>query len=1466
LEAECKSKGKTEEVLPYDSIEENSSAPPDNLLLFIPLSSMPVAERPKAMQEPVNVFMVDKIGVNITPSFKLKKWAQENGNGRLMSIHLYDDILTDVLLRDGKQALVENVGFNKLTMDLAANDDWTLFREVVALRRRAYAKTIEPLIQLPPAILIPQTDCFRAQYENTVSVGTALRNWKCPVEAEPPAVAAIIIQSGLSVFKIAGICNAHGVAAAFRRAALYEIVKTFSDHFNLRLFALYGGNRARKFGDLIATWMDSPAIEIVPIKTSVFDIHPGDAVRGNLDRRVPNCDSLADGAFMFDCYITQREALDRIQYMIHHVVPGGQVLIGVRGFFGDAGGEAWDIKIPSGTAGKMVRVRRLEAAWIRQADGLIDFAGDQTAAHYPVHEDMNWLWDGHVSGYPYEFHHLRTVGPYTIFRIEVNRSGLPYVTKPPKALTYEYAPDLSTLSLLHASYWLLYSQWSKVLPWLFPYPGGIVWTTAMGTSGADAATNVARLQQIRTAKNTAALLTLDPLFGALKGAFPAEALAIEEATRDALVWEGKARFAQQAGLHAQIHSEVHAQVTTSAAHAAATVPYSFYSKAVMIGVAGVVLYVAYKSEKARWLQGGSKGHFATLSVDWRSPLTWGPVRAVVSWLKTPVVLEELHPQVSRLDSITNWVMGILPSAAQYVHSKLNELVDNGTKLIRLLEPSGLISWSAERVESFLPVHSAEVCSGIFKVMMREMGMRVLVVAPVLEEAFKKVFPLYGPIIIACTELPVSISMIFDDTLTTELRYWGAVVAITKIPIHYALSSLSYPKAVLAHSAFNLIVLCGCAVYGLSFMEGSVASIPFFTMLSRLGTVCAIGLGALAVAGSIRLYRLCTSPARRRTRVCARETVDLKYIEDQYHESLPIDLAAVVSVDEGYFFEAVHSLALGPARRSYGKLDVYIDKEKVNVWDLQHVPVPQAGVYPVMMAYSALKRPLGGALNAIAAAKHRLMKVPGNHPEPSDADAQLVNAGIEQFWEDLYDLVSPYYDEDFLITFGKELLTEEEWIATFEQPYKVRKYEDAKDRMESGSSSQRWRMNIMCKNDEVLPEKQIEMIIDVCDVPNLCARFDHLDILTPEEETRFREEYGMTQPMSVRLKTIKPRAISVTDPQANLVCGPWMLLLSKYLKEAEPIAGVFFGSGLTGEQQDAIAAKIHAMGNGDVVCGDDVAALIDGREEDRDARMSDQSMKSGAYRFRDRLYRKGGMPADVREAVMWGSKTRARIRHRSKGVTVKVARPQQQPSGGTDTTVGTSLTMGSVCSGARLLKIPGKDIKDWFRQGGMDIKIPNTVYGTFLKQWLCMDSRGRKHYLPLPSAVLKAGATRRSPLSVCKGLRKYEQMAAALQASRGFIPIDYPILGTWLDQMGLLGVETNYVAPQHKYEAMLREEEFILDRDYVLEMIESRYGLTQAQVIDVEELIRSVSSLPCIVTHEVFTVLGRVDYDLYLNWG
>lgn len=90
--------------------------------------------------------------------------------------------------------------------------------------------------------------------------------------------------------------------------------------------------------------------------------------------------------------------------------------------------------------------------------------------------------------------------------------------------------------------------------------------------------------------------------------------------------------------------------------------------------------------------------------------------------------------------------------------------------------------------------------------------------------------------------------------------------------------------------------------------------------------------------------------------------------------------------------------------------------------------------------------------------------------------------------------------------------------------------------------------------------------------------------------------------------------------------------------------------------------------------------------------------------------------------------------------------------------------------------------------------------------------------------------------------------------------NYPVLGPFLKMLRRLGRENASVLNVTEggwYKPQVSRGS--ISRDYVLNMINNRYGVSPEEVLDCESLMAENTVLPVYLQHQVFYMLANIDY-------
>jgi hypothetical protein len=210
---------------------------------------------------------------------------------------------------------------------------------------------------------------------------------------------------------------------------------------------------------------------------------------------------------------------------------------------------------------------------------------------------------------------------------------------------------------------------------------------------------------------------------------------------------------------------------------------------------------------------------------------------------------------------------------------------------------------------------------------------------------------------------------------------------------------------------------------------------------------------------------------------------------------------------------------------------------------------------------------------------------------------------------------------------------------------------------------------------------------------------------------------------------------------------------------------------------------------------------------------------------------------------------------------------QRATGGPDTTIGNTLSnMMSVMYAVRTSN-GFKDLDVRQLELGFLAKLQvhdDYMLATFLKGWW-MPTRVDLQWLPLPSQVVKIGKILTDPRSIFPHLappQAWRAAAASMAASYGTIPHTYPLFGPFLKRYAELTDVTTDLMEVHQLAGLAyrtrRDFSRAPDREVVLDYFIARYGLTLADIEEMEQEIVNVP-FPGLLCHVGWAVVARRDY-------
>jgi hypothetical protein len=1139
-------------------------------------------------------------------------------------------------------------------------------------------------------------------------------------------------------------------------------------------------------------------------------LHPGDGARGNAGRLIWDPAWQGQAVALFDVYWCSQDDIRRLLERVPNVY------ITVRYFAGFAGGEAY-----SGEDANGAPCTHLEASWVRRPDGLISFRASPNEATYPAHPDMNWLWTGHGDRGLMECHRLRSVGPYTLFRVcrKVNPDSRVYVTAPPESVCGPFRPDFGSMSFGARTYW-------KIIMCLSAIPG---MTTSLETLGlqvpslapvwkpvvraeARQFSRVNRLAATNMERRVDVSLRDDLCFRSLAAGFPAEADVIQATTAACALFYGKTRAAK---LLSQGHAVTQPSFEKLRAFTSED-PVKGFSVVplLVVGVAalGTFMFARRGLRHAGFnvnpFQADSQA-IDRLTVaaksSWRS-LTTQVASAAPDWGPAALLSDLTHT----LSDAISWFgerVPLIPKVVDATQFGVKALCRSALKPV--VDQAGVVSY-----EAFEPTvwNAARICTTI-------------VLGATIEELWKRI-P-YGTATLAGYEM-------WHDAVRIELgvnRYYHVPMFFSRWPIHTTLASMPLLPAIACHSLLNVAIGTTVGAFALTRPD-------LLTPETGFGLLSSLWWFGAAVFGVKALSYFWPRPA--------------SDIAEHDELRIPQNHTGIHLLPKGFRFPAHVSKALGHARRSFHEISVTEDREPIRMSDLLDIPVqPDDGIYPVLWCWTGLMAKVARhPANVCVALAQRTYAIPACWtPDASEIHMRRWNA-----LADLYCRVLPANLMEEYIP-----MTLPAWIETF-TGYKRRKYESAV--VDELSGIRMGKMAVMCKQDEILPFKELTVHMEKEEAQRLGVPFEGYP------DPRFSD--GVV----VLLVDLKPRLIAIANPRKALYTGRYDQLLYKALSTFYAANEVFghrwyWCGGKTAAQLDDIYARMRSHQPSFQTNGDDFRGIFEGLEYEADFSAADQTQKLPTRVFEHRVKEHLGYPKPNLEVAGEAFSDQARYYHRGKGLKIDVPRggvKQHRATGSTGTSVDTTHSLGCALLEMRRTNVP---FKDWPRelayQFGLRLKIlePVSCGATFLRSLTLPCSDGMCHTVPLPSWCLKLGKFLTPPRRIASGLDVERKCLYALTKSIGYIPENYPILGPLVALFNRMGVytATNVLVSKYEWTGHV-DSTWTVCRETALLIFEERYGIDEGDCLRVRSLFDSMGAdtpLPLVVTDPVFVRLAEVDY-------
>jgi len=367
-------------------------------------------------------------------------------------------------------------------------------------------------------------------------------------------------------------------------------------------------------------------------------------------------------------------------------------------------------------------------------------------------------------------------------------------------------------------------------------------------------------------------------------------------------------------------------------------------------------------------------------------------------------------------------------------------------------------------------------------------------------------------------------------------------------------------------------------------------------------------------------------------------------------------------------------------------------------------------------------------------------------------------------------------------------------------------------------------------------------------------------------------------------TMKPRAIQNLPPLTHALMGGEARSFADELHHlfdgrTFDLAGhsvrIFFASGYDQKKLSDIGRAAQAGHSVFAMSGDDSFVAWGGIRPsfgcEADQSQFDHTQDDGPMKFfMGQILRKFGL-SDEFIALAYNACSSGYTLRKGR-LFAKGSAGTQMPTGITTTTSFNSLSTLAMFVWFILNEDRFSDLADAGAELGFKVKCferDDVFTSTFLKGWWQQGEDG-VDWIPLPSACLKIGKLLNNPIEITRVIRRgkkhrlglqeaIRQCSTSLAQSYGTVDRSYPILGEFLFTMSRLGKQPRRVVGSLQESWKPNMTHVAVDRAVALEAIECRYGITVEEVISVEALLRSVTTLPSYIEHSVFDKLCEVDY-------
>jgi hypothetical protein len=380
--------------------------------------------------------------------------------------------------------------------------------------------------------------------------------------------------------------------------------------------------------------------------------------------------------------------------------------------------------------------------------------------------------------------------------------------------------------------------------------------------------------------------------------------------------------------------------------------------------------------------------------------------------------------------------------------------------------------------------------------------------------------------------------------------------------------------------------------------------------------------------------------------------------------------------------------------------------------------------------------------------------------------------------------------------------------------------------------------------------------------------------------------------TIRISETKfnPRAVVIVDSWSQANLQPYCAAIALRMKQVFDGERVFelpelgiptctlkFGSGCNAEALSQWA-QTRPPGIWSFIAAGDDSVTVDplGCITEADFGKYDQSQGPRALQCEAILLQKLGMPADAMkffyrlyfgEGGTYLNPNRRRIYASKKGFTFRADIRTMRVTGSPDTTIGNSLV--------NILAFLGT-VKGRYSHSDLGFTVvahslPSIYGATFLRGWFVRSNSHQPIWLPLPGQLGKWGKICVQPARAT-GLKRGTYRDQLLRLSHAIcsswihVPRQYPIVGAFLSRLERFleenpGTHTGGAADlfePNPYKVMV-EDDVDLDVDFTYSLMERRYDIPRAVIVEAHQFLLTTPDPPCLYHHPAIERMAEVDY-------